>query len=697
MKIFSISRKITVVIIFLSAAVWMQSCNINTPTSPTMPTWDVTLNAPLMNKNYTMLDILENKSTSVHHYTDGQNQGLLYYSDVKKVDNISFKDKLTIDPFSASSTGAISTISVNPDSISTDINFSWISSSISPNQMRLIPAVNDVFTTINFNALTQFQSAKISEGVIDIKITNHFPEPIIITIKNIVLKNSGTSETIAQYNQQVDILPLQTITIQSIPLAAGVTAQNQLSMSCRLSANGSSGQLVSVPSSSFTITSVFRNVKVSEATAKIPQQNAIVVNGVLKIDSTSSQPNKFQNVKFDNGLMNLTVTNNLDVEIIVTLTINNLVTPQGSVYSSSQTIPRKQTKSFYSSDLSLKDYSLSTFSGGATNLVSYSVSSQLVAANDYRTIKSGDAVSGIIRFSSISISQFTGMLKPVVLSTIRTAVSLGVKDIQKKLQFQQVSLENSNIQLRLHPTANIEFAINGRIEAKNLRGEKSSMTLSARTLYNKTTISGSDTVLTLNSDSVKNFFKRFTSLPDSLIIYTGGTANPNYNSVSVTKNDYVTGSGSIEFPLQFSISGAQYSDSVSVDLSQDDRDNIRNVNSLGASLTVTNGIAASLSLKAKLYDNRNRFLMYFPPATSTQDSIISVDGASTDNQGNATASTSKTITVTARQADAQNISNASYIRVYLNFNTSDNQAVKFKTSDAIKITASGSTNYHVKP
>ena len=318
-----------------------------------------------------------------------------------------------------------------------------------------------------------------------------------------------TGETIAQYNQQVDILPLQTTTIQSIPLIAGVTARNQLSMSCRLSVNGSSGQLVAVPGSSFTLTSVCSNVKVSEATAKIPQQDAIVVNGVLKIDSTSSQPNKFQNIKFDNGLMNLTLTNNLDVDINVTLTINNLVTPQGNVYSFSQTIPRKQTKSFYSSDLSLKDYSLTTFSGSATNQVSYSVSSQLVATNDYRTIRSGDAVSGTIRFSSISISQFTGMLKPVVLSTIRTAVSLGIKDIQKKLQFQQVSLENSNIQLRLHPTANIEFSINGRMDAKNLRGEKSSMTLSARTLYNKTTISGSDTILTLNSDSVKNFFKRY--------------------------------------------------------------------------------------------------------------------------------------------------------------------------------------------
>jgi hypothetical protein len=696
MKIRISKNKLTVVISLLVTAVWVQSCNIHTPSSPTMPTWDVSVNVPLINKNYTLLDIIENKSSSIHNYTDAQNLGLLYYSDIKKVSSISLKDKLTIDPFSASTSGAINTISLNPDSMSTDVNFAWISSSLSPGQQQLIPAVNDANATVNFTALSQYQSAKISDGVIDLKITNHFPDPITITIKLITLKNYSTGEIIAQYLPSTDILPLQTAVIKSIPLTAGVTASNQLSLSCRLSVNGSSGQLVTIPSSSLTIKPVFRNVIVSEATAKIPQQDAIVVNGTIKIDSTSSQPNRFQYAKFDNGLLNISITNNIDDDIVVSLTINNLITPQGNIFTSSQTIPRKQTKKFFTSDLSLKDYSLTSSSGSPTNLVSYTVKSQLTSTSDYRTIKAGDAVYGTVYFTSVSVSQFNGILKPIAVSTSRTAVSLGVSDIKNKLKFQQVILENPNIQLFLHPTANIEFSINGRMEAKNSLGEKSTMTLSARTLYNKTTISGSDSVLTLNSDSLKNFFKRFTSLPDSLIVYAGGTANPNYTTVSITKNDYVTGNSKVEFPLQFKMTGAQYIDSVSVDLSQDDRDNINKVNTLSASMVITNGIGAALKLKAKLYDRNNLFLGYFPPLTATQDTIISVDGAVTDNLGNVTSGTTKTITVSAQKADAQNISNAHHIKVFLDFNTSGSQSVKFKTSDAIKITASGSTNYQVK-
>jgi len=266
------------------------------------------------------------------------------------------------------------------------------------------------------------------------------------------------------------------------------------------------------------------------------------------------------------------------------------------------------------------------------------------------------------------------------------------------MQFQQINLKNPKIELRLQTTANLEFSITGRIEARNSSGEKSIMTLSSRTM-DKTVISQTDSIITLNADSVSNFFKKFSSFPDSLVVYAGGTVNPNYKIVSISKTDQVIGRGLLEFPLEFGLSGGEFYDSVKVDFKNDDRDKIKDVNSLGASVIITNGIPASLNFTAKLYDQSNNFLTYFPPKYQDQDTVISVNGAGVDANGNVISNTIQNVTVKTLKSEIDKISKAYYMRIKVRFNTSGlgSQAVKFKTDNFIKFLASGSTNYHINP
>jgi hypothetical protein len=537
------------IITFLT--VLIQSCDIKEPTAPN---WDVSLNIPIANKSYTMLDIIGNESSQIQHYSGGTNQNLLYYSNVQQMDEITLGDKLKPD---ASSNTIPGTISISSDSIQTDIDLSWINPPVSPGMQIVLPAVPETNMSGNFSLADQFQTIKIASGFIDITITNYFPSPVKMTLRNIVLKNAGSGEVIVQLLGPIDILPMQSVTRTSIPIIQGISVKNQLRLESKISSTGSNGQQITLPAISLTIKAKFHDLKVSE---------------------------------------------------------------------------------------------------------------------------------------------YTGQLKPTVFEATRSAVGLDVKDIQKKLNFQQINLKNPKIELHLRLTANVEFSINGRVEARNSIGQRIIMTLSSRTL-DKTLITQADSVVTFNADSVSNFFRNFSQPPDSLIVYIGGIANPNNKTISVTGSDQLIVSSKMEFPLEFGLSGGEFYDSVKVDFKNDDRDKIKDVNSLGASVIITNGIPASLSFTAKLYDQSNNFLTYFPPKYQDQDTVISVNGAGVDANGNVISNTIQNVTVKTLKSEIDKISKAYYMRIKVRFNTSGlgSQAVKFKTDNFIKFLASGSTNYHINP
>lgn len=535
--------------LFLTALI--QSCDIKEPTAPN---WDVSLNIPIANKSYTMLDIIDNKSSSIQHYSGGTNQNLLYYSSVQQMDKITLGDKLKPDPNSTITPGAIS---ISADSIQTDIDLSWISPPVSQGMQIVLPAVPENDISGSFSLADQFQTIKIESGFIDLEITNYFPSPVKITLRNLVLKNFGSGEIVAQFSAPIEILPLQTATRKSIPITQGINVKNQLILESKISTTGSNGQQFTLPAKSLTIKAKFYDLKVSE---------------------------------------------------------------------------------------------------------------------------------------------YKGQLKPTDFEKTRSAVGLDVKDIQKKLQFQQINLKNPKIELHLRLTANVEFSINGSVEARNSIGQRSIMTLSSRTL-NRTLITQTDSIITINADSLSNFFKNFSQFPDSLIIYTGGTVNPNNKTISVNSNDQLIIGAKMEFPFEFGLSGGEFTDSVKVDFKNDDRDKIKDVNSLGASVIITNGIPASLSFTAKLYDQNNNFLTYFPPKYQDQDTAISVNGANVDANGNVIANTVQNVTVKSLKAEIDKISKAYYMRVRIRLSTAGvgSQAVRFKTDNIIKFLASGSMNYHINP
>ncbi|MCX7874968.1 MAG: hypothetical protein N2321_02240 [Melioribacteraceae bacterium] len=685
-------NKVILFQIFFLSVIIFQFCQIN---EPQMPIWNVSLNIPITKKSYSLNDILE-KSKELKFYTDATNKNIIYYSKTTNLDNIKIDDKLKVDGISESASETIGLISLKPDSVKADIGYSWLGINVNPNTQAIIPPVSNVPVSSNTDASESFSSAKIDNGLVDLEIFNQFPSPVSLTINNIALKNIGTGEIVFSYNNNLVVSPKSTGKISSIPLTKGLIVKNQFVFECVVSTNGSNGNLITLPQNSFTVKAKIKQLNVSETQAKIPEQNPIVIDKSFSFEASSSQPTKFNSIKIESGLMNFRIVNNLDLDATMTITINNLKNPNGQTFSQTKFIGRKQTVSVFS-NYSLKDHSLVSLTGTPTNQVSYKVNFSLLSSTDLRTLKSSDGISGIIDIGELKLKEFSGQLQPKTVTSNRSAISFDLKDLKTKFQFQQINFKNPIAQIRLKSTAQFEFKLDGKIEGKNSLGQKAILGLNNKTLTNQI-ISPTDSVLTINPDSLSLFFKKFSRFPDSLIVYSGGIVNPNYKVVNIKSTDQITGSSIIELPFDIGLQNAELKDSVEVDLSSDDRDKLKNVNSLEAGIKITNGLPVSISFTGKMYDAQNKFLTYFPPKYSDQDTVLTINGAITDANGNVSNKNEQTVKIKTKKEEIDKIRAAVYMRVNLKINTSasNNSPVKLKTTDEVLINAFGSTNYKVK-
>jgi hypothetical protein len=670
------------------------SCDIKEPTAPS---WDIELNLPLFDTTYTLRNIIERDSTVLK--PDYTQQGLIVYSTSQNVDSIQTKDKLIIDNFSTSSSNTLGSIKIDNDSSKSDVGFDWLQQFLPPGQTStVLPEFNRPVNS-QLEQLENFESIKIESGTVQIKIQNHFPEIVNFVIDGLTIRNVVNNEIILQTNTQLNIQPNSIAEFPPLSLNPNVIIKNQLKFETIVSTNGSNGNVVQIPLKTFTVYVNILNLVVAEARAKIPVQNPVIIDSTLIIDENEPKPTKFKSVKFESGLLNITLKNNLDIDANVALEIPNLKTQSNSSFVINKLITRKSTTHFVE-NLNLANYSLVSLNGNPTNKISYKFTFNTVPSNDYRTLKKTDSFEANVDFTSLSIKEFDGIIKPTQLDETRSSINLDSEDLQKTFSFSQIYINRPIIELRLKssPGTKLNFKITGRLEGKNSIGERSILNFNPNTL-STTTITDRDSILRFNPDSLTNFFKRFSRLPDSIIFYAGGILNDRYEQIIVSNTTTLKGRSLVELPFDVGIGDANYKDSLKLDFDEDTRKNIRDLKSGELNFSIINGLPVSISFSGKLYDKNNRFLMYFPPQKINQDTVITINGANTDANGYAISKSTNNIKFKLSDGDSELLSKADYIRILVKLNTfrSNNLPVKFRVSDDFKIRSYGNINYKIKP
>jgi len=208
-----------------------------------------------------------------------------------------------------------------------------------------------------------------------------------------------------------------------------------------VSVSGSNGQVITLPPNSIKLTAKFSNLELSQAVAKIPEQD-VNINGNITFDNDAAQPTKVSKLVIDSGSLNGLVTNNSNIDAQAIITLNNFYTPDNIILTKTMLIPHNQTVSVFS-NLSLQGYSVNN--SFLTNIISYTVLVKTIATSNFKSVLSTDSFSNNFSIGTLYLQQITGQLKPTSVNPTLSSIAFDVKDLQNKVQFQQINLSSTNI------------------------------------------------------------------------------------------------------------------------------------------------------------------------------------------------------------------------------------------------------------
>lgn len=654
------------------------ACDIKDPVSPS---WYVKINIPIINKTYTLFDIIEKDSTYLKQYYSGPDVGLLYYSDDKRLEPITVKEELKYDPQNVNGTVSLDSISVNPiEPISVTIYLNQWCPTIIPGSEMVFPQLNNVSASSNFTPITSFEKAKFRSGIIKLKITNN--NGVDITINKIIFKNSDNDAFVLQYDNSFNI-PKDSTTTVDIGLE-GVTVPQNMKVEITFSTAGSSTPITIPQNPRTDLEATFDNYKIDYVRAQIPAQPPFGIDSTFVLDDSTY----FRNVVIDRGNLNIHYENKLDVVIHTTIDIPDLITSDGSNFSRTITI---QNKSSNDIQIPLSNYSLR--SSDLINELRYKVTVTSEASNGVITIRSGDNVNYLISFSEIIFKSIEGKIKPTHLTLQNTSINLDLGDIENKLSFESFDVKNPIFSVKVRNSSNIPVRFFGILKGDN-GFQTGYLNIPPTNL-----LPNQLTDIVFAAAETRTFLTAFNKkLPDYIIISSEAIVNPDYSEGSVSMSDSVYGRFSIEIPMNLSLKNGSLTDTMDVDLSLDERDELSKLDKGKLTTLINNNVPMEGYFSAKVYDENFNYLMNFPPR---QDSIT-FGGAIVDNDGNSISTQFSEVTVDMNKEDFNKLSKAYHIIGTIKLNSvvstsNPNVTVKLKTSDPISIKGIGGVNYLIGP
>lgn len=670
--------------LMIALAALITGCNINDPVAPV---WDVSVTAPIANKEYLMSDILEDESENLFHYNNGSNKDVLYFTDSYQIDKITFEDKLKIDGFSESITENAGALKIESDTVQGNVGSTELG--LNPAVRIAVPPINDKKVASDLSEPGNFLQARFKSGSFDLVIRNNFTSDVSVTVSNISLVNSDDGSVIAMHGGSVTIPPSQSVLVSDLKINTEIYVKNRLKIEAVLSTQGSGGDEVRIPDNFLTLTAITKNLEVSEATAKFPEQDFITINGAIKIGDKNERIARAV-IKF--GALDLRLTNNTELDAEIRYSFPQIKTADGNIFEGAAVIPGGESKTLFDNK-SLAGFSVEAPDGLLEEL-NYAIEYRIVSDNQYKTIKSSDNAKADFEFSELTFEEFEGYIAPFDFEPEKTSFAF---DFEKdKIDFDKLFLSNPLFSIKLKSTADIKFLIGGKLKLYMPDGTVKNFNLNGNTL-SAVLITPSTERIYINGDSVSAFIKNLDEIPDSAVVELSGTVNPDFEYVSVKSTDYIEGELEAEIPLDFGIQHAEYTDSIEIELSDDDRDLLRDIKYLEANLNLENGLPVNLSFTGRLYDAAGNFLTYFPPA-EFQDTLISVSAAETDLNGYAAAPKESYVKVIADSAASAKIADAAYMKVRLRFSTaSADKSVKIRSTDTIRIKAFGVSEYKIEP
>lgn len=661
-------------------------------TDPKMPVWDVELNLPFVNRQYTLKEIVERDTTNLKARSD---TAIVIYEQLQDLNAVKIENRMTLNAAPKNIKTTVGTIKVNDVApIVQSIKMTqWIN--VTPGQSQIVAPVNNTLIVQDLNRITSFEVAEMSAGTMALKLKNE-NGPIPITISRIIIRAAknytylGTSipenTRLLTDNTTFTLTQNQERTI-NFPLA-GVKMVDSLRVEVQLSSPGSSGQSVLLPADpKTTVTASFTGLSIAGAKAIIPKQDPISKSDVVKIDDST----QYSLLKFESGHLDITIKNSVDMPFQVTIGVTELRKPDGSAFSQVVTVPAKGTGSF--SIPSLKDYTINS-GGTLKNTITYTASAvNNVQPGVTSTVLVTDSLVSSISMGDLVIQSITGKVKPVELRVVETDIGINLKDLQGKFTFGKIDLQDSELKLLVQKATTFEVKFSGKLRGTN-GVNTAELDLPATVLGN-----GLNTIK-LDPVKVEQFILAFpNNLPSTMTVVGVTRLNPNYKEGTAQTIDSVYGVANLDFPFHVGITNGSIVDTVAVEFSNSDSSKLNNANSAEITLILENGFASAINFSGTFVDKDYRKVMNLIPKNTGNDSTLTIHGATVGANDKVITVAKDSIVIKLVNQDFRNFQKTKYLIFSVKLNTSRTNGlpVKFYANDKFKMRAYGKFSYKVDP
>jgi len=308
---------------------------------------------------------------------------------------------------------------------------------------------------------------------------------------------------------------------------------------------------------------------------------------------------------------------------------------------------------------------------------------------------------------NLNYSSITGLLPKKSLGIKRTSISLELndaEDFRDKLYIKEGTLNIRSEYVSAHQN-NFEFEIsNFNITGKRNTGEEKAL---IRNDGQNITFRLSNGVYAFSLDETNSNLADFISwLPDSIVVCPEYILNPSNDHTPGT----ITNLDSIKFSAQFSTKSiftmrqTNYTDTLAIDLSQNDREKIRDGVGADLSIYLENAIPINAFVKATVTDENFSPFFILTKNQDGTDSLQFLGSQVNTNTGQIISPASTINTIQLNSAKIKMLSNARYIIISTTINTqyatNDNPnppSVQFKSSDWLNLKCYGKIKYHVNP
>jgi len=289
--------------IFILLSLGEYHCSLKKPMAPK---WDVELSLPLSNR-ITYMDEIVSRTKEL--YIDSIKTNIVGFRIGMEAEPVEMGDNLRLDDFSLSFSSHLGSVTIHPATDSTKVTLIEIWPGSRDYQDTTLDSIRfDPPIEINITKkllFESFSSLVIESGELEVTVTNR--QPIIFKELTLTLSNQAGGE-IAQIAFPDTLESGETQT--EVASLAGKTVSNLLQIIISSQSPGSGGRPAPVDTLSALATVVaLRNLKVSEAVARIPAQHFETTN------QFNFSHTDLERATFYSGVLRVSGQNDLPLEI----------------------------------------------------------------------------------------------------------------------------------------------------------------------------------------------------------------------------------------------------------------------------------------------------------------------------------------------------------------------------------------------